>query len=130
MGVTIQWDNAEKTVLRYDFMGRWTWDEFYAAYDIAKPMILSVTHKVDFILNPTDDVSRNYTPPNIMTHMLSIARKALPNTGKCVSISRGTFSRVLLSMVSKVNPKISEQYVFADSLEEARALLAKDSVAR
>jgi hypothetical protein len=129
MGVQIHWDNPQKTTLRYDFTGRWTWDEFYAAYDVAKPMMMSVTHKVDFILNSSDDVSRRYTPPNAMTHMLSIARKALPNAGKCVSVNNGSaFRRVLLTMVTKVNPKIAEVYVFAKTLEEARAMLAQDSV--
>ncbi|MFN8376170.1 MAG: hypothetical protein U0694_25260 [Anaerolineae bacterium] len=130
MGVQVQWDNPEKTILRYDMSGKWTWDRFFNAYEAGKALMNTVSHKVNFILNPTDEISRAYTPPNAMSHMISIGRKAHPMAGKTVSISNNTFTRVLLQMVSKVNPKIAEMYAFADSLEDARVMLAKDSVPR
>ena len=128
MGVKVQWDNSEKTIIRYDFSGRWTWDEFYAAYDIAKAMLIGTTQKIHFIMNSTDDVSRKYTPPNALTHMISIGRKAVPNAGKVISISGNAFTRVLFQMVAKVNPKLTDSYAFAATLEDARAMVAKESV--
>jgi hypothetical protein len=128
VGVNVQWDNLEKTIIRYDFSGRWTWDEFYAAYEIAKAMLIGTTQKVYFIMNSTDEVSRKYTPPNALTHMISIGRKAVPNAGKVISVSGNAFTRVLFQMVSKVNPKLVDSYAFASTLEEARAMVVKESV--
>ncbi len=128
MGVQVQWDNPQKTILRYDFTGRWTWDEFYAAYNIAKILLSTTPHKVYFILHPLDDISRRHTPPNAMSHMISIWRRTAPNAGKTVSVGGSMFSRTLFGMASKVNPKIAEMHAFAPSLDEARALLAKESL--
>lgn len=128
MGVQVQWDNPEKTIIRYDFSGRWTWDEFYVAYDKAKVMLSGTTQKVHFIMNSTDDISRKYTPPNALTHMMSIGRKSVPNAGKVIRVGGSQFTRVLFQMVSKVNPKLIDTFAFATTLEEARAMAEKESV--
>ena len=36
MGVQVEWDNIEQTVLRYTVAGRWTWEDFYVARDHAR----------------------------------------------------------------------------------------------
>lgn len=128
MGVQAHWDNPEKTIIRYDFSGRWTWNEFYGAYDIAKVMVSGTTQKVHFIMNSTDEISRKYTPPNAMTHMISIGRKAAPNSGKVIRVGGGAFTRILFQMVAKVNPKLIDSFAFASTLEEARAMVEKESV--
>ena len=45
MSVQVAWDNHEKTIVRYVFEGKWTWDEFYPAYNKAIEMENSVTHR-------------------------------------------------------------------------------------
>lgn len=51
MAVAVRWSNSEKTIVIYDIEGRWTWEEFYPAYHEAIAMELSVTHRVDVIMN-------------------------------------------------------------------------------
>jgi hypothetical protein len=46
MSITIQWDNQEKTVLRWDFEGTWTDDQWRQAWQTAMTLIRSVRHQV------------------------------------------------------------------------------------
>ena len=48
MSVTVVWDNERKTVIRYDMLGRWNWNEFQVEFQKAKAMLDSVEHTVDF----------------------------------------------------------------------------------
>ena len=123
MSVTIQWDNEEKTILRYDMSGFWTWDEFFPAFEQGKQMISEVEHEVSFIVNPLDNQSRNHIPTSVLTHIRSINRNVPPNAGPTVSVSVSNFARALIRTLSYLAPQIAERYFFADSLEQARILL-------
>ncbi len=125
MSVTVQWDNDAKTVLRYEVAGRWTWDEFYVAYDQGKSMMEAVPHTVHFIMVPMDFLTRNYLPPGALTHISSIYRRAAPNSGMTINVGGGGFARAMLNVLGRVSPKIAQKFAFADSLEEARTILAK-----
>lgn len=125
MSVSAQWDNEEKTVIRYDMQGRWTWDEFYLAYEEAKTMLRSVPHTVHFITQPLDSLSNGYMPTSALTHIINIYRKALPNSGATVTIGNSNFARAMVSILGRVAPNAANKFLFAKSLEEARLLLAK-----
>jgi hypothetical protein len=49
MSVEIQWDNPEKTTLRYSITIPWTWNEFWTAFEQSLRMIDEVEGKVDYI---------------------------------------------------------------------------------
>jgi hypothetical protein len=85
MSNTVQWDNDEKTVLR------WTWDEFSIAFKQGADMMASLDHPVHFIVNPLNTISRGYLPPGALQNTLSLYRNALPNAGSTVMIG-GSFS--------------------------------------
>lgn len=46
MSVALQWDNEEKTILRWDFTGRWTTHEFAQSFQAAAMLVRSVGHSV------------------------------------------------------------------------------------
>jgi hypothetical protein len=72
-----------------------------------------------------DALTRNYLPPGALTQITSIYRKTLPNAGTTVVVGGGGFARAMMSILGRIAPKIAERFVFADSLEESRAILAK-----
>ncbi|MBE0689615.1 MAG: hypothetical protein IH587_05775 [Anaerolineae bacterium] len=51
MGIAVQWDNAEQTVIRWDFEQAWSWDEFADSARVSSAMIASKTIAVNVILN-------------------------------------------------------------------------------
>jgi hypothetical protein len=125
MGVQAVWDNEQQTIIRYDLSGKWTWDEFFTAYETAKAMLNASPHVVHFILNPTDAASRRHLPPGIVSRIGNTARTKLPNAGITVAIGSSNVVRSIISAAARLYPRISKQYQFADTLDEARAIIAE-----
>jgi hypothetical protein len=50
MGVQVYWGNPEKTLMCYEFTGMWNRDQLSAAYQEARTMALSVSHRVDVMI--------------------------------------------------------------------------------
>ena len=125
MPIQTHWDNDEKTIIRYEMYGRWTTQEFWEAYETARKMINSVEHKVHFIQVSMDKASIGYIPNGFISHLRSIYRNAHPRAGRTIVIpkARGMIGEIWDRMITKAIPKIREHFDFADSLDEARALL-------
>jgi hypothetical protein len=123
MAVSVAWDNDEQTILRYDVKGHWTWDEFTVAFKQGLAMVAAVTHRVDFMVNPLDQKSRGYLPPNTIYHVITMYRNSPPNKGLTVVIGGGSFFKTLNELNRRLYPRISARYLVVDSLEEARAAL-------
>jgi hypothetical protein len=64
MGITVAWDNPEKTILRYVHYGGWTWAELDAAVAEARHRFRSVTHPVHVIIDLRE--SRPLPPLTLM----------------------------------------------------------------
>jgi hypothetical protein len=125
MSVKVVWDDEQHTALRYDLEGRWTWDEFYAAFNEGKAMMEGSAHTVHFILNAMDNLSKGYVPPGALSHVASLNRNAPPNAGITVAVGGNTLGKIFHGMIARIYPKIAKRYAFADSLEEARAMIAQ-----
>ncbi|MEO8607211.1 MAG: hypothetical protein ABI690_04985 [Chloroflexota bacterium] len=125
MPIQTYWDNDAKTIIRYEMFGRWTTQEFWDAYETAREMINSVEHKVYFIQVSMDKQSIGHIPNGFVTHLRSIYRNAHPRAGRTIIIpkARGMIGEIWDRMITKAMPKIRDHFDFADSLEEARALL-------
>jgi hypothetical protein len=123
MPVAVQWDNPEKTIIRYDLTGRWTWDEFFATYAEASGMLASVEHTVNFIVNPLDYLSQGYLPAGTLQKTIGLYRNGPPNTGITIVVGAGSFFRSLHGISQRIYPKAAARYKFAISIEEARSML-------
>ena len=49
MKLQVEWDNAEKTIIRITYTEKWTWSDFYAANTEAVAMMKTVQHTVHFL---------------------------------------------------------------------------------
>ncbi len=127
MPIQAVWDNEEKTVIRYIIDGHWTWDEMNAAVAVSNAWLDEANRKIDFI---HDMRSSEGVPPGALTQLKRYIGKEHPNTGRSVVVGAkksvaNSFAKGLLDMVHKLY-KRDWGFVFADSLEEARALLAEN----
>lgn len=126
MAVEILWDNDEKTILRYQVNGRWTWDEFWSAFNQSLRMTDEVDHMVDFIFGDADIAIRSL-PPGLLTQLGAVVRRRHPRAGTTVFLAseRSSVRTVWYRLAIKMYPRIGEKYAFATTLDEARALLAE-----
>lgn len=121
MGITIVWDNDEKTVIRYDFDKHWNWEDFFAAKEEAFTRIDGVGHKVGVIMNAPPDVS---LPPNWLTHTQSALKNRHPNTEVIIVVVSKLFQRTMINTLIKLARKDGRRLQIVDSLESARKMVA------
>ena len=76
MLVTIEWGNSEKTVSHMKFVRPWTWPEYYETYKVAYTMTDSVDHKVNVVVDFTQNYGR--LPPGSIYHFRKAAKNAHP----------------------------------------------------
>ena len=122
MNIKVSWDNEEKTVIRYDFEGPWTWDEFRIAAEEVFAMTRSVEHQVDTISNFFPGVM---LPPNAMFQFRRIMEDAPKNRGINVIVSSSAFIRTMVMMFGSVNRQLAKRLIIVDRLDQARAALAE-----
>jgi hypothetical protein len=120
MSVTVQWDNDQKTIIRYDFVGYWDWADFREKAQEAFSMTRSVEHQVDTISNflPTTHI-----PKDAFIHFRRVMTDAPKNRGVNVIVGASQFIRALVTIFSRIYQQLGNRLVLADSLEQARNLL-------
>jgi hypothetical protein len=121
MPVLISWDDEAKTILRYEYDGKWTWDEVDAATDQVVSFMRETTNAVSIIHDMTNSPG---LPSGALTNAFRFTRDLPDNWDISVVIGTGTFTEALLNIFSRVYKKLGEHYKTATTLEEARAIIA------
>jgi hypothetical protein len=83
MSIDVRWDNTEKTILRWQFFDKWTWDDYYGALQISRQHNKQVTHIVDVIVDMQDSKT---LPNNIFTHAQNAVQTSSLNVGTIVVV--------------------------------------------
>lgn len=120
MSITLQWDNSDKTVIRWDFDGRWSVDQFAQVFQTAMVFASGVAHPViglgvlnnDSVLSVADITDAVVTrwPDNL---------QALVFVGASHPMARAL--KRLGGSWRRKGPRI----VFVDTLPEAYALVER-----
>jgi hypothetical protein len=121
MPITTQWDNDEQTAVRWDFQEGWTWDEFRSVVAESKTMFRTVPHRVDIIANM--ETCRTM-PPNAFLHYRRADSVSEPNRGNTVIVSDRLFIKTVVSMSNQIFKRRTRELLIAETVEEARLLLA------
>ncbi len=122
MGITVQWDDDSKTVIRLDFMGKWTWTELHEANAAMGKMVKDVSTRIDLI---TDLSTSHILPEGALSQARSITMREKMDMGIIVAVRAGKFIEILYGMFQQLYGKRSgfPDTFFVNSLEEARALI-------
>lgn len=118
MPVRVQPDDSDKAVYRFDFTGRWTWDEVYRAIDEAVAMG-STTVRNDVILMLED---ANYLPSGAIEKVKSISRIAPHNGGLFIMVGLGALPGVFLNVFRRLYPE-GKFWRTVRTIEEARDMI-------
>jgi len=128
MGITVQWDNESKTVIRQTFDGQWTWDEFYQKNNVKIPtMMKEVAHTVHVF----SDFTSSDVPSmgGALKHANNVLDAYPDNWGMLVVVGGNTMINLLVNMFrslfkNSVGGKtftaqmISDAYKLVDEFEE------------
>ena len=125
MSAQVVWDNEDKTIVRYIFQGHWGWDDFYNVIEEANAMMDSVDHEVHAII---DTRGSGFTPTDLLSHLRDIHTRINPKAGMHVLVGAKLFVRTTHKLFIKLDPRKGEDFTFAATLDEARAMLAQKDV--
>jgi hypothetical protein len=117
------WDDPETmTIIRIDYEGDWTWEEYFKAADEGRRMAGTVSHRVDYIT----DLSRGRQPRSgsALSNGKTVLSRLAPNSGIVVNVV-GAFEAVLLNVFKRFDKDLGNIMYGAKSVEEARKIIAQ-----
>lgn len=123
MAVRVYWLDEAKTLVQYDFVGDWTWEEFYPVLEEALVMEHSVPHRVDVIC---DFRSAGALPQNPLAHIKTITDRMPPNIGLSIFVTTNRFFNLMYDTAVRFYPKTKRFFVVASTMEEAHAIINED----
>jgi hypothetical protein len=124
MTVNIEWDNEEKTVVRMEMVGKWTWTEAYEGSQKGYAML----ETVDYVVNIIIDLRRSSGLPMLaLTHARNMIARRHPRTGLTVFIGVNALFLMLWRTFKSAYPKISatSDFTFAATIDEAHQIFAE-----
>ncbi len=118
--IEINWDNDDKTVMRYTYQGQWTWQEFYGVMEQSHQMMDTVDHPVDILV---DMRASAQIPQGAVTQFRRIANVRHPNTGTIVAVTEARVARMLYDIFATVFRPIASRYHIVQTIDEAYAAI-------
>ncbi|MBZ0291623.1 MAG: hypothetical protein K8L99_03560 [Anaerolineae bacterium] len=131
MGILVEWDNQQQTIIRCTFKQHWTWNELFYTLDEVKRMSSEVNQRVDAIL---DFSSADLIPSGMIFSLnghqqaKTLAKKASESRGRVVIAGASRFIRLVYETFRNLTPDISTGVYFTDDLAAARRYLEQQHV--
>lgn len=128
MSVNIVWDDAEQTILRYDIGRQWTWDELRAGReDVFQIMdsaqsdrIYAIIHFKEHKINLPDGGLQRFREFIGYSHPKA-ALTIIVGANRLMKSVAGTMKSAYTRFTGR-----SVDFAYADSLDEARHIIADD----
>lgn len=121
MSIVVHWDDEEQSIIRWEFGEKWSWDDFYAAFDQSLQMAQTVDHRIDVI----PDLTRStWVPPNALTNFNRIQRQMPSNTHLIVITGGSRFDNTLITTFKAIY-RINT-WRTASTLDEARNIIQQE----
>ncbi len=121
MGVFVKWDNPEQTVIRNDFEGAWTWDEFEHAMAESRQLMLGVSHQVDVIVNmKPGEMPRG----NALAYGVNAMRKWPANLRTMIVVTN-PYVQAVATVFKQLNRSLTAKMQMVASIEDAYRFVEK-----
>lgn len=121
MPIVVNWDDPEKTLLRWDFNGLWDWPQVFTATEQSVRMRQEVEHSVSIILN-----LERATPlkPGAINHTKTALSFSPEGRDLVVVAGQSVFVQSVVDIFRKMNVSMADKFVGVHSVNEARKLIA------
>jgi hypothetical protein len=123
MGVEVQWDNDEMTIIQMTFEGRWQWGDVRMAVGQVNRLIETVDHPAVHLISNRG--AAHWTPGHYASNVQEIIDLYHPRVGYRVGVVRNPVAREMFYIFSGMVGGMSFPYRFVNTLEEAREFLAR-----
>lgn len=126
--IELDWDDTEKTIIRYTFFDPWTWDEYYATNPKRDRMFAETSQVIDIIL---DFRKGNHLPPQAMTHMRKVGSWDSPQRGVVIILGVHSMLQLLANIMSSLFPQsVLKTPRPAKDMDDAHRLISEIRVKR
>lgn len=122
MGILVNWDNPQRTVVRWEFSGWWSWHDFSVAQKKSNRLLESVNHTVHAI---GDMANTRFIPPNALIEFGRAAQDVPANRGIIVLVNCSFLLETMVQTFMRINQKQSIFISTAKSLKDARDMLSQ-----
>ena len=121
MAIDVEWDNAEKTIMRWDFKGHWTPAEWHAAANRSVELRSTAMDipRVTAILNLEQG---GPVPMNILPHA-RVAMEMLDERDYVIITHGSGFVRSMVNVFRHLNPTLGEKILVTETVEDARTII-------
>lgn len=121
MGIQVVWDDAEQTIIRWDFDAEWDWNDFWDAFAKSIRLGEGYTKRVDVMPN----VTQTKRLPIGALGAFKSADAKLPDFVKLVVVAGSdSMTRLMIKTFAQINR--IDSWRTASTLDEARAIIQSD----
>jgi hypothetical protein len=115
--ITVEWDNAQKTIIRQIYSPTWEWDEYLASFARINQLADEVDHLIGVVAE-AGGILR--IPPNAVMYGSRAIGNLPPNVIAYVAV---TPSRLSLSIIKVIRVVTRFNLQVTSSVEAARAMI-------
>ena len=121
MGIHAVWDDAEQSIIRWDFDPEWDWNDFWAAFAESVRLGEGSPHRVDVIPNVTNT---KQLPIGALGAFKSVDSRMPEFTKLVVVAGPNTITSLMIKTFAQINR--IQSWRTATTLEEARTIIMRD----
>lgn len=117
--LALDWDNAEKTILRLTLYDGWTWDDVFELNPVALKLVRDADHTVYVLI---DFTHTRDLPSGATMHLAAILSGYPPNLGLVVAVTQHTLVNRMINVVRIVLAgRLAQQFQVVDTFDDAYA---------
>ena len=114
-------DPNQPDILRWEFIGKWTLEEYHTLNDEANRLIRARTPQPFYGIV---DTTKSASPPaNAIMMLTNTLRRAPENWAMTVVIAKSEFIRQIFAMTERLQPSLINRYRVVSTLQEAEELI-------
>lgn len=122
MPACVGWDNEQKTIIRQQFFGDWTFEDYVTSSTELQRLTASMPHTVNVIVDYTE--SKTY-PRKILAAAQTLSRNFPVNEGVVMIVQGPPYILAAFEVIFKLCPKSGKNVHHVDSLEDAYAAIQR-----
>ncbi|PJF28998.1 MAG: hypothetical protein CUN52_10635 [Phototrophicales bacterium] len=116
MPVHLKWWDDTETILHYEFIDPWDWNEYDTTLRRGRALMRDKNHYVG-ILN--DMTATQKLPTSLLSKARGYISTKPRNTGRVIFATQNKFVIMMFQMFMRVYPKLAENYYIRATLDEA-----------
>jgi len=120
MPIRVGWGDREQTYIYVQFIGSWSWDDYYAAHESWNILAERVSHKVATLVNFTDSRS---VPQGALTHFRRSFSVENHKRGEFIVVGADTMLYTFGHMLKQMHPELNDLLHAMKTVEEAQQYL-------